>query len=107
MPFIYLFRSIAHRISPAKRLAKRVEASDQRLKDAEALLEKHRAVMNPNDHERALSFLQSCGDLRYGLETKRLLARIEQARLYGTQVDKTVQHMQHIQDAVKDVTVRP
>jgi len=83
--------------------AKQVEDCDQRLNRAQGLFDEHGAVMNPHDREFAQSLLDYSSDLRTDLEAKSLLTRIKQARMYCTQVDKTLQKIQAI---VKEIDVR-
>jgi len=81
--------------------AKQVECGDQRLKRAQALFDEHGAVMDTHDRELAQSLLDYSSDLRKDFEAKCLLTRIEQARLYCAQVDKTLQKIQAVVFKVK------
>jgi hypothetical protein len=87
---LFDYRLIVDLMAPAKQ----VEHSGRQLQRAHELFEEHQAEMDPHDHQLAQSFLERCGDLRGGLEAKCLLTRIKQARLYCTQVDKTLQNIQ-------------
>ncbi|KAH9055588.1 hypothetical protein EDB87DRAFT_1688016 [Lactarius vividus] len=84
--------AIASLVAPTKR----VEESDRRLERAQALFEKHQAVMNTHDRDLAHSFLEFSKDFRVGLETKCPHTQTKQARLYCAQVDKTLQKIQAI-----------
>jgi hypothetical protein len=91
-----LFSVIAHAIAPSRQ----VEDRDRRLEHAQALFEKHRAVMNPHHRDLAHSLLDYSSDLRNGFEAKSLPSRIKQARLYCTQVDKTLQKIQAVVEKI-------
>jgi len=99
---LFDFRAIAHAIAPSKQ----VEDSDGQLEHAQALFEKYQAVMNPRDCDLAQSLLDYSSDLRNDLEAKCLRTRIKQARLYCTQVDKTLQKIQTVVDDIDGHTRR-
>jgi len=92
MPHFDFHTSIGHLVAPSKQ----VEDGDQRLERAQALFDEHQAVMDPHDYDLAHSLLEHSRDLRAGFEDKCLPTRIKQARLYSTQVDKTLQKIQEI-----------
>jgi hypothetical protein len=84
-----------HAIANLFSLATRVKYSDKQREDAQKLFNEHKAAMNLPDRELAQSLLECCGDFRACLEAKKcLLTRIKPARLYCTQVDKTLQGIQ-------------
>jgi len=87
--------------------AKQVEDSDRRLKRAQALFDQHEAMMDPHTRELAQSFLEYSNDFRKDFEAKCLPTRIKQARLYCTQVDKTLQKIQAlVEEIVRAIDIK-
>ncbi|KAI0248429.1 hypothetical protein BJV78DRAFT_1284777 [Lactifluus subvellereus] len=85
------------------RPSEKAKRGDKLLKEADELLEQRKDVTDQDNYYMARSLLTSARDFRYGMETKNVVHRSQQSRLYLGKAHETLQTVQLVtqESAVK------